>query len=113
MISDEYDVQLIDEAEADLRDIYEYFAIKRREPKLARKIYKLIMDKLNSLKEMPFRYPIYQEEPWRSRDVRQVFARSYCAFYFVTGNIVKVFRIMYGGMDLSSALNETKFDDFY
>jgi len=108
-----YDVQLTDEAEDDLRDVYEYFAFKRREPKLARKIYKLIINKLNSLNEMPLRYPVCQEEPWKSRNVRQVFAGSYCAFYFVTENIVKVFRIMYGGMDLNAVLNETQFEDFY
>ena len=112
MIYNEYDVQIIDEAEEDLRDIYEYFAFKRREPRLAGKIYKQIIDKLESLEEMPFRYPVYQEEPWKSREVRQVFAGSYCGFYFVTENIVKVFRIMYGGRDLSTALNETEFDGF-
>jgi len=112
MIHDVYDVQIIDEAEDDLRGIYEYFAVKRREPRLARKIYKQIMDKLNSLEEMPLRYPVYQEEPWKSRDVRQVFAGSYCGFYYVTENIVKVFRILYGGMDLVAALSETEFDDF-
>jgi len=107
-----YDVQIIDEAEEDLRNIYEYFAFKRREPRLARKIYKQIMDKLSTLEEMPFRYPVYQEEPWKSRKVRQIFAGSYCGFYFVTENTVKVFRIMYGGMDLSTVLSETDFDDF-
>ena len=112
MIHDVYDVQIIDEAEDDLRSIYEYFAVIRREPRLAKKIYKQIMDKLNSLEEMPLRYPVYQEEPWKSRDVRQVFAGSYCGFYYVTENIVKVFRILYGGMDLVAALSETEFDDF-
>jgi len=50
-----YDVQLVDQAEQDLRGIYEYFAFKRQEPKLARKINKQIVDKLNTLEEMPFR----------------------------------------------------------
>jgi toxin ParE1/3/4 len=112
MIWDKYDVQIIDEAEDDLRNIYKYFAFTRREPRLARKIYRQIMDKLNSLEEMPFRYPVYQEEPWKSREVRQVFAGSYCGFYFVTENIVKVFRILYGSMDLDATLSETEFDDF-
>ena len=107
MISYVYDVQIADEAEEDLRSIYEYFAFKRREPKLARKIYKQIIDKLNTLEEMPFRYPVYQEEPWKSRGVRQIFAGSYCGFYFVTENIVKIIRILYSGMDLHSALGET------
>ena len=61
---------------------------------------------------MPFRYPIYQEEPWKSRDIRQISAGSYYGFYFVQENIVKVIRILYGGMDLSAALCETMFNDF-
>jgi len=112
MIRDNYNVQIIDEAEDDLRNIYKYFAFTRREPRLAKKIYRQIMDKLISLEEMPFRYPVYQEEPWKSREVRQIFAGSYCAFYFVIENTVKVFRILYGSMDLDAALNETAFDDF-
>jgi len=112
MIPDKYDVQIIDEAENDLHDIYKYFAFTRREPRRARKIYKQIIDKLNSLEEMPYRYPFYQEEPWKSRGTRQIFAGSYCGFYFVTDNVVKVFRILYGSMDLDAALSETEFDDF-
>jgi toxin ParE1/3/4 len=112
MISDAYDVQIADKAEEDLRGIYEYFAFKRREPRLAKKIYKQITDKLYTLEEMPFRYPVYQEEPWKSREVRQIFAGSYCGFYFVKDNIVKIIRILYGGMDLNTSLNETAYEDF-
>jgi len=112
MIFNVYDVQITDEAEGDLRRIYTYFAFTRQEPRLARKIYNQIVDKLNTLEEMPFRYPVYQKEPWKSRDVRQIFAGSYCGFYFVRENVVKVIRILYGGMDLNNALSETEFDDF-
>jgi len=58
-------------------------------------------------------YRVYQEEPWKSMGLRQVFAGSYCAFYLVTENRVQVARIMYGSMDLSTALSETTFDDFH
>ena len=91
-----YDVQIIDEAEDDLRSIYLYFAFNRQEPRLAKKIFNQIVDKLNTLEEMPFRYPVYQEEPWKSRGVRQIFAGSYCGFYFVKESTVKVIRILYG-----------------
>ena len=112
MIHDIYDVQIIDEAEDDLRSIYTYFAFNQQKPKLARKIYKQIIDKLKTLEELPFRYPVYQEEPWKSKNVRQIFAGSYCGFYFVRDSIVMVIRILYGGMDISAALNETEFDGF-
>jgi len=56
---------------------------------------------------MPYRYPVYQNEPWKSMGLRQVFAGSYCVFYLATENRVHVTRIMYGSMDLSTALSET------
>ena len=107
-----YDVELIDEAENDLHNIYKYYAFKRREPRLAKKIYMQIINKLNTLNEMPFRYPVYQKEPWKSRNIHQVFVGSYCCFYLVTKNIVKIIRILYGSMDLDAALKKTKFNNF-
>ena len=107
-----YRVQLAEQAKRDLRGIYEYFAFARQEPRLGRKIKQRIVGKLTSLNEMPHRYPVYQEEPWKSMGLRQVFAESYCAFYLITENSVQVARIMYGSMDLSTALSETKFDAF-
>ena len=107
-----YRVQLAEQAKRDLRSIYEYFSFTKQEPRIGRKIKQRIVEKLNSLNEMPHRYPVYQEEPWKSMGLRQVFAESYCAFYLITENRVQVARIMYGSMDLSAALSETKFDDF-
>ncbi|MCL2405871.1 MAG: type II toxin-antitoxin system RelE/ParE family toxin, partial [Defluviitaleaceae bacterium] len=103
---------LAEQAKRDLRGIYEYFAFTRLEPKLGKKIKQRIVEKLNSLNEMPHRYPVYQEEPWKTIGLRQVFAGSYCIFYLVTENRVHVARIMYGSMDLSAALSETASDGF-
>jgi len=107
-----YRVLLAEQAKRDLRGIYEYFAFTRLEPRLGKKIKQRIVEKLKSLNEMPHRYPVYQDEPWKSMGLRQVFAGSYCVFYLVTENRVQVTRIMYGSMDLSAALSETAFDDF-
>ncbi|MCL1878636.1 MAG: type II toxin-antitoxin system RelE/ParE family toxin [Defluviitaleaceae bacterium] len=104
-----YKVQLAEQAKRDLRGIYEYFAFTRLEPRLGSKIKQRIVEKLKSLSEMPGRYPVYQEEPWKSMELRQVFAGSYCAFYLITENRVQVTRIMYGSMDLNSVLSETAF----
>jgi len=101
-----YRVQLAEQAKRDLRGIYEYFAFKRQEPRLGSKIKQRIVEKLKTLNEMPHRYPVYQEEPWKSMGLRQVFAGSYCGFYLITENRVQVARIMYGSMDLSAALGD-------
>jgi len=104
-----YRVQLAEQAKRDLRGIYEYFAFTRQEPRLGRKIKQRIVEKLRTLSEMPHRYPVYQEEPWKSMGLRQVFAGSYCSFYLIVESKVQVARIMYGGMDLNVALSEMEF----
>ena len=101
-----YKVQLTEQAKQDLRGIYEYIAFTRLEPKIARNVKQRIVDKLKSLNEMPFRYPLVQDEPWKSRELHQVGIGNYCGFYFVTEKTVKVIRIMYGGRDVSTALHE-------
>ncbi|MCL2363404.1 MAG: type II toxin-antitoxin system RelE/ParE family toxin [Defluviitaleaceae bacterium] len=108
-----YRVLLAEQAKRDLRGIYEYFAFNRLEPRLGKKIKQRIVEKLKSLNEMPHRYPVYQDEPWKSMELRQVFAGSYCVFYLVTEDRVQVTRIMYGSMNLSAALSETAFGDFH
>ena len=106
-----YQVLLAEQAKRDLRGIYEYFVFARLEPRLGKKIKQRIIEKLKTLNEMPHRYPVYQEEPWKSMGLRQVFAGSYCVFYLVTESSVQVARIMYGSMDLPAALNETAFNE--
>jgi len=106
-----YNVDITNQAERDLRSIYEYYAFTRREPRLGKKIRQQIVQKLYSLVEMPNRYPAYQEEPWKSMGLRQVFAGSYCGLYFVKDNDVQVMRVLYGGMDISAVLDETDFDE--
>jgi toxin ParE1/3/4 len=103
-----YSVQFTEQAKRDLRGIYEYYAFTRSEPKLGKKIKQQIVEKLKTLSEMPHRYPVYQEEPWKNMGLRQVFAGSYCSFYLVTKNKMQVVRIMYGGMDFNAALDETE-----
>jgi len=42
------------------------------EPGIARKLKNRIVDGLKSLREMPQRYSVYQEEPWKSRGLRRI-----------------------------------------
>lgn len=102
-----YKVQLTEEAKQDLRGIYEYIAFTLFEPETAKNIKNKIVDGLNSLSEMPGRYPIYQEEPWKSRGLRRINIGNYGGFYLVVENTVQVIRIVYGGRDISNILKES------
>ena len=101
-----YRVKLAEQAKQDLRDIYEYIAFSLLEPGIARNLKNRIVDGLKSLREMPCRYPVYQEEPWKSRGLRRINIGNYSGFYLVTEKAVYVIRIVYGGRDIITILNE-------
>ena len=102
-----YKIQLTQQAKQDLLGIYEYIAFSLLEPEIAKKLKHRIVAGLNSLKEMPGRYPLYQEEPWKSRGFRRINIGNYSGFYVVAENTVQVIRIVYGGRDISSILKES------
>jgi len=89
-----------------LRDIYEYAAFTLLEPGVARNLKNRIVDGIKSLREMPYRYPVYQEEPWKGRGLRRINIGNYSGFYFVTEDAVHVIRIVYGGRDIITILQE-------
>ena len=101
-----YRVQLAEEAKQDLHDIYEYIAFSLLEPEIAKNTKQRIVDELRTLRQMPCRYPIYQEEPWKSRGLRRINIGNYCGFFLVAQKSVQVIRVLYGGRDISSILSK-------
>ena len=102
-----YKVQLTDEAKWDLRGIYEYIAYTLLEPIIAKTVKNRIVSGLKSLSNAPERYPIYQEEPWKSRGLRRINIGNYSGFFLVAKKSVHVIRILYGGRDIRTILNES------
>jgi len=100
-------VKLTERAKQDLRDIYEYVAFTLLEPGVAKNLKNRIVDGLMSLREMPCRYPVYQEEPWKGRGLRRINIGNYSGFYFVTEDAVQVIRIVYGGRDIITILKDS------
>ncbi len=64
------------------------------------------MDEIDSLETMPERYSLYEEEPWRSKGLRNLIVDNYLIFYFTdkSKRDVVIVSIMYGGRDVSQLL---------
>ncbi|MCL2187272.1 MAG: type II toxin-antitoxin system RelE/ParE family toxin [Defluviitaleaceae bacterium] len=101
-----YNVKLTKPAKHDLRDIYEYIARTLLEPAIAKNVIRRIWNELKTLEHMPSRYVLHPEEPWKSKELRRMNIGNYSTFYLVAGNDVYVMRIMYGGRDINTILNE-------
>ena len=101
-----FDVQISEQAEKDLRDIYEYIAFELLAPENATKQLDRLEDVINKLGNMPEKFYRYEKEPWYSRGVRIVPVDNYLVFYIpdMEKQIVVVIRVMYGGRDVDKEL---------
>lgn len=65
-----WEVEFTDQAKQDLRDILDYITYELQEPKVAVTLVRHITKEILSLNQMPMRYRLYDEEPWRSQGLR-------------------------------------------
>lgn len=100
-------VEVSEQAEADLRGIFEYIAFELQSPEKARKQLLRLENQILSLDERPERYRRYEKEPWRSRGLRVLPTDNYVIFYIPDkGNqVVTIIRVMYNGRNIEEQLN--------
>lgn len=105
-----WEVSYTNSAELDLRDIFEYIAYALCEPVTAKKMVKHIMSSTAKLSIMPFRFKLYEKEPWFSKGLRVLPVENYLVFYLPVESrkAIIIIRIMYGGRDIDTLLGETK-----
>lgn len=99
-------VAYTEQAENDLRGIYEYIAFSLLEPEIAKRQAKRIMEAAAKLNEMPFRYRLYEKEPWHTQGLRVLPVDNYLVFYLPVEDkeTVVIIRIMYGGRNIEEQL---------
>jgi toxin ParE1/3/4 len=90
----------------DLITIFEYISISLLQPGTAVNQTNRIMDSVDTLDHMPFRYRLYPNEPWHSRGLRCLPVDNYIIFYLPKEleKVVTIIRIMYGGRDIDNQL---------
>ena len=98
----------------DLKSLYEYIVFVLLAPDTAKKQAQRIMDNISSLSFMPQRYKIYEESPWDKMCLRCFRVDNYMIYYLIFSDIqmVYVVRVIYGGRDIRTQLQEIPIDDF-
>ena len=101
-------VDYSEDAEQDLRSIFDYISDILLEPVTAEKQTDRIMDAVDSLDHMPLRYRRCDKEPWRSKGFRVLPVDNYLVFYLPdeSQNVVSIIRIMYGGRNVEKHLDK-------
>ena len=103
-----YKVRLTAQAENDLRDIFEYIAFDLQSVQNAVGQLARLEQSVASLDQMPERFRIYENEPWRSRNLRIMPVDNYLVFYIPDHEeqVVHIMRVMYRGRDVSRQLHQ-------
>lgn len=101
-----YEIITTDQADADLRSIYEYIAFELLLPDNAPGQLGRLEEHIVGLEEFPEKFRNYEKEPWRSRGLRVMPVDNYLVFYIPDkdAGIVTVIRVMYVGRDADSQL---------
>ena len=81
-----YQIKITDQANQDLRGIFEYIAYELQELQTAIGQLDRLEKEINSLNQMPERYRIYDREPWRSRNLHIMPVDNYLVFYVPDNN---------------------------
>ena len=103
-----FTVKLTEQAENDLRGIYEYIANELKSPEIAINQLDRLEKNILDLDFMPDRFRLYEKEPWYSRGLRIMPVDNYLVFYITdrADMTVTVIRIMYGGRDVDAQLKK-------
>ena len=105
-----YEVFLSEQAEQDIRTIYEYIAIEKQAPEVARALISRIEEQILRLDEMPYRFHEYENEPWKSRGMRIMPVENFLICYIPIEKYgsVNIIRLFHSGQIIDKQLKKTR-----
>ncbi|MCL2812680.1 MAG: type II toxin-antitoxin system RelE/ParE family toxin [Clostridia bacterium] len=97
----QYEVEVSEPAENDLRDIVHYISAQLYAPISAMMMMEAIDEALSNLSDMPQRCPLVSDERLASIGYRKLNVKNYIAFFTIdeSANAVNVERILYARRD--------------
>lgn len=101
-----YEITTTNQADTDLREIYEYIAFELLSPDNAAEQLNRLEKNIIELEEFPERFRAYEKEPWHSRGLRIMPVDNYLVFYIPdkSEGTVMIIRVMYAGRDIDNQL---------
>jgi toxin ParE1/3/4 len=101
-----YEVTTTEQADADLRGVYEYIAFELLSPDNAAGQLDRLEEHIIGLENFPEKFRAYGKEPWHSRGLRVMPVDNYLVFYIPDkeAGVVTVIRVMYAGRNVDDQL---------
>lgn len=103
-----FEIEVSDQTDIDLRNIYEYIASELQSPENASGQIDRLEKSIMGLDQMPERFREYEKEPWHSRGLHIMPVDNYCVLYIpnMKKALVTIIRVMYGARDIDAQLNK-------
>lgn len=110
-----YEVITTEQADIDLRGIYEYIAFELLSPDNAARQLDRLETNILELGKFPEKFRRYEEEPWHGRGLRVMPVDHYLVFYIPNkeSGIVTVIRVVYAGRNIDKQLMLTTIKNIY
>ncbi|MCD7822959.1 MAG: type II toxin-antitoxin system RelE/ParE family toxin [Oscillospiraceae bacterium] len=101
-----YKVRLSPLALEQMAEICDYILHQLQNPDAARNLIKRIRADVMKLDQMPERFQLVDEEPWRSRGIRKLIVKNFYAYYWIDEEsvIVYITAVTYAKRDQKSVL---------
>ena len=101
-----YEVRMTHFAEDAMREIGQYITVNLQSPQAAIKIFSLLRREIKALEYLPSRFPLTEEEPWRSEGVRKMPVKNFLVYYWINEErkTVQIIHIVYAGRDQKTQL---------
>ena len=101
-----YRVNLTQSAVEQAQEIVQYISETLLVPDVAQAWMSRLKAEIGKLSFMPGRFPLTEEEPWRSKGIRRAVVENFLVYFWIDEpqNIVWVTAIVYGRRDRIAAL---------
>lgn len=102
----EYTVKMSAHATQQILEAVSYISKSLREPETAKRWTTYLQKEISALDRMPARYPLTDQEPWRSKGIRRMMVKSFIVYYLILEDdkTVWITAVIYGRRDQINAL---------
>ena len=106
----DYKVTLTPQAIDQIHEIINYISHTLQEPEIAKHWVAFLYKEISGLNFMPSRYPLTDEEPWRTNGIRKMPVKNFLVYYLIDeeSKTVSVTAVIYGHCDRLAALADMK-----
>lgn len=111
-MSMEFRVKLTNYAIEQMQETVSYISKVLQSPDVARGWSDKLMKELSTLKALPSRYVLVEDEPWHTEGIHRMVIQNFIAYYWVDESTMTVWitAIIYGRRDQLSALQRMPID---